>query len=301
MSDSSPDLLSHRKREDRGSLSRSASYQNLPEADVTGPVSPPLRRTFSDLTSPNQTPSPTKEDVAAGKDILRRTSIRSKNKDLAVAVSRVTESAEKLDEDNVSPNSEAPDVLLKIPETKPPEPVARPSKARAMSGRLVSLARKPWGSSLPSSRPESPSASNSPKPRALRIEDVPCQPPPPQPVFNSKEDTLQSDPGIETDAMLPPRKRTMLNKRPRRPMVAVVTHGHRDSVDSPNSPSTNSLRANNSFEKFSAALNVSTPVLPPMSKSAAASTTALAGTIDPPRKKDELWGVFRGLEADFQK
>ena len=300
MPDSSPDLLSHRKREERGSLSRSASYQNLPETDVTGPVSPPLRRTFSDLTSPNQTPSPTKEDVAAGKDILRRTSIRSKNKDPAVAVSHVAESTEKLDENDASPTSESQNVLFKFPETRPPEPVARPSKARAMSGRLVSLARKPWGSSSPLSRPGSPSPSKPPKSRALRIEDVSYESPPSQPDFNI-EGTSQSDLGTDPDSMPPPRKRTVLNKRPRRPMVAVVTHGHRESVDSPYSPSTTSLRPKNSFEKFSASLNVSTPVLPPMSKSAAASTTALAGTVDPPRKKDDLWGVFRGLEADFQK
>jgi hypothetical protein len=34
---------------------------------------------------------------------------------------------------------------------------------------------------------------------------------------------------------------------------------------------------------------------------ATASATNVSGGSDPARKKDELWNVFRGLEADFQK
>ncbi|KAJ5674144.1 hypothetical protein N7462_009583 [Penicillium macrosclerotiorum] len=67
-----------------------------------------------------------------------------------------------------------------------------------------------------------------------------------------------------------------------------------------------SLRHRSSFEKFTASLSVSTPVLPPMPKGAAAtaasfSQNAHSANDHSPRKKDELWGIFRGLEADFQK
>jgi hypothetical protein len=81
-----------------------------------------------------------------------------------------------------------------------------------------------------------------------------------------------------------------------------VAKGPEDSPGSPSSPSGNSLRHRSSFEKFTASLSVSTPVLPPMPKGAAetAAAYANAGT-DHARKKDELWGIFRGLEADFQK
>lgn len=304
MSDPSPELLGHRTREERerASLSRSASYQNLPETAETGPVSPPLRRTFSDLTTPSQAaPSPTKEDVAAGKDILRRTSLRSQNKDPAIAVTRVAdlpEKAEKLDEEEGgSPNFESQDAPIKIPETRPPEPVAQPSKARLMSGRLVSLARKPWGSSSPS-RPATPSP-NPPRTRALLTEDgQSLEDPPAQPDFKA---AVQPEISVDSDTTQPARKRTMLNKRPRRPVVAVVTqHGHSDSVDSQKSPAS-MLRPKNSFDKFTASLNISTPVLPPNSKPATASPMALSSSVDPPRKKDDLWGVFRGLEADNQK
>lgn len=299
MSDSSPELLGHRTREERASLSRSASYQNLPETADIGPVSPPLRRTFSDLASPSQAPSPTREDVAAGKDILRRTSLRSQSKDPAIAVTRVADlnqNAEKLDEEDVdsdSHSSESQDApSITIPETRPPEPVAQPSKARVMSGRLVSFARKPWASSSPSPKPH--------RTRSSPTEDAPpLEEPPAQPDFKA---AVQSEtPVDDSDTTQPARKRTMLNKRPRRPVVAVVTqHGHSGSVDSQKSPAS-MLRPKHSFDKFTASLNISTPVLPPNSKSTATSPMTLASSVEPPRKKDDLWGVFRGLEADNQK
>ena len=109
----------------------------------------------------------------------------------------------------------------------------------------------------------------------------------------------------------------MLYKRPRRPMVAVVSKGNSDSPDSPNSPS-QSLRNRTSLERFTASLSISTPILPPMPKGAAktvASYTNNGGDsgaktgnsvksndrYETSQKKDELWGLFRGLEADFQK
>lgn len=237
------------------------------------------------MTSPHRSPSPTKEDVAAGKDILRRTSLRSKNRSLGG--SRRSGSSEEQDQED-APTRESQDVLMTVPETRPPEPVARPSKTRAVSGRLVNLARRPWTSSSPS-RPDSPSSTKSSKSRVSHTEG---------------QSSTSSDRGTGNDTDTQPlsRRRTILNKRPRRPMVAVVTHGRNDSVDTPNSPSTNSLRAKSSLEKLSASLNVSTPVLPPMPKGAAATAAALSGSgMDPPRKKDDLWGVFRGLEADYQK
>jgi hypothetical protein len=38
-----------------------------------------------------------------------------------------------------------------------------------------------------------------------------------------------------------------------------------------------------------------------MPKGAVVTTGNFSGNVDLPRKKDELWGVFRGLEADYQK
>ncbi|KAJ5174390.1 uncharacterized protein N7482_000267 [Penicillium canariense] len=262
--------------EKNAALSRAASYTDLPTQSVES-SSPGLRRTFSDYAVPTLSDSPTKETVAAGKDILRRTSLRSKNKPgkspASVAHFTLSSSEDLKDTDAQHVNA-----------TKVPEPVARPSKSRSMSGRIVSLARKPWGSS-----------SRSPSPAAKRTKQRVEEQSPTRSGGRKMETT-------DLDGTPPSRKRTVLYKRPRRPMVAVVKKGNSDSPDSPNSPS-NSLRHRTSFEKFTASLSVSTPVLPPMPKGAAATAASFANssTSESLRKKDELWGMFRGLEADFQK
>ncbi|KAJ5155593.1 hypothetical protein N7492_008396 [Penicillium capsulatum] len=257
-------------------LSRAASYTDLPrQSTESGPTG--LRRTFSDYAVPTLSESPTKESVAAGKDILRRTSLRSKDKPPAVSHFTLSSSEDLKD-------TESQDAVAKVPETKAPEPAARPSKGRSMSGRIVSLARKPWGSS-----------SRSPSPSAKRTRQRTGDQSP------TRSTTRKTD-AADSESTPPARRRTILYKRPRRPMLAVVAKGHEDSPGSPSSPSGNSLRHRSSFEKFTASLTVSTPVLPPMPKGAAETAAAYANnTTEPARKKDELWGIFRGLEADYQK
>ncbi|PKY08153.1 DUF1765-domain-containing protein [Aspergillus campestris IBT 28561] len=285
---SASDIASNRTAEEHAFLSRAASYNHLPDLIQSDTPSPTLRRTFSDLASQHQSespPPPSKEDVAAGKDILRRTSLQSKDKS-TIAVSRFTVSAE--DVTDAPASASPPEPPPQVPMTRAPEPVARPSKARAMSGRLVSFARKPWASNS-TDRPPSPSAKNS-RLRPLRTEDSPPTAPMPP-----SRTSLQQESAAEQSAGSPVRKRTILSKRPRRPVVAVVTQSRDDSSSSPSSPSQQSLRAHPSLEKLPSSLNVSTPVLPPVPKGA---TTV---SVDPPRKKDELWNAFRALEADFQK
>lgn len=284
MSSSSPELATPHLDDDHVHLTHAASYNHLPDLAATEAGRPGLRRTFSDLNHPVQTESPSKEDVAAGKDILRRTSLRSKNKP-TIAVSRFTVSTVDVS-DPAGPETSVPPA--QVPETRAPSPVARPSKARSMSGRLVSLARKPWMSS-------SPPSGKSSRLRSLRTEEQTLNPPTTSPKANGQADSGSA----ETEPTAPARRRTILQKRPRRPMVAVVTQSRADSPSTPSSSSPQSLVAKNSLEKLTATLNVSTPVLPPVPK--APVTTNPAGTVDVPRKKDELWGVFRGLEADFQK
>ncbi|KAL3469813.1 hypothetical protein BJX99DRAFT_240537 [Aspergillus californicus] len=271
-------------------LSRAASYNNLPELPTSEPGSPELRRTFSDLTIQTPSDSPTKEDVAARKDILRRTSIRRSKDKSTVAVSRFTVSTEDLTNATPSQPKEFPKKELpKVPQTRAPSPVARPSKARSMSGRLVSFARKPWTSNSPI-RSTSPSKTS--RIRSLQGEDSSSQTP-------SSRSSGSLDLPRDSSAV-PSRKRTILNKRPRRPMVAVVAQSRDESSSTQSSPSPRSLLAKGSLERLTTAFNVSTPVLPPVPKTTITSGNFLGG-MDPPRKKDELWNAFRGLEADFQK
>lgn len=305
-------------QDEQAFLSRAASYNHLPDLAAAEPCPPSLRRTFSDLTHPNNSDSPTKEDVAAGKDILRRTSLRSREK-ATIAVSRFTVSSEDLtnpvDGETLGPTTNAPETPTpetrtvtgaqtaetRLPEVQvletpaPPEPVTRPSKARSMSGRLASLARKPWTSNSPYRSP-APSAKNA-RVQALRTEELSSpNSQPSTPKFSTQPDSAAS-----SDPTVPSRKRTVLNKRPRRPTVAVVTQSRADSPSTPNSPSPHPLSTKTSLERLTASLNVSTPVLPPMPKVPSSAANTHPGVVDVPRKKDELWAVFRGLEADFQK
>ncbi|KAL2854418.1 hypothetical protein BJY01DRAFT_38049 [Aspergillus pseudoustus] len=288
MSSPGPQVANNTHQDDPSDLlSRAASYNNLTELPSSEPGSPGLRRTFSDLTFQKQSDSPSKEDVAAGKDILRRTSLRRSKDKSTVAVSRFTVSTEDLTTDG--PPSGPPEPP-KVPQTRAPSPVARPSKARGMSGRLVSFARKPWMSSSP--RSTSPS-SKTPRLRTLQGEDSSSQTP-----SSRSSGSLELPPS--SDSAAPSRKRTILNKRPRRPMVAVVTQSRAESPSTQSSPSPRSLLAKGSLERLTSSFNVSTPVLPPVPKSTPSSTN-ISGGLEPSRKKDELWNVFRGLEADFQK
>ncbi|KAL4810482.1 hypothetical protein BDV18DRAFT_150655 [Aspergillus unguis] len=272
-------------------LSRAASYNNLPDLPTAEPGSPGLRRTFSDLTFQTPSDSPSKEDVAAGKDILRRTSVRRSKDKSTVAVSRFTVSSAEDLTDATRP-SEPPEPPPKIPQTRPPSPVARPSKARSMSGRLVSLARKPWSSSSSPNRSTSPSSKAPARLRSLQTDDAASQ-------ASSIRGSASLDLGPGSDSAMPSRKRTILSKRPRRPMVAVVTQSRADSPSSPSSPSPRSILAKGSLERLTSSLNVSTPVLPPTTKSSVAPGND--SVPDSSKRKDELWNVFRGLEADFQK
>ncbi|KAL4800522.1 hypothetical protein BDV19DRAFT_353191 [Aspergillus venezuelensis] len=272
-------------------LSRAASYNNLPDLPLSEPGSPGLRRTFSDLTFQKQSESPSKEDVAAGKDILRRTSVRRSKDKSNVAVSRFTVSTE--DWTDVPPSEPAEPPPPKVPQTRAPSPVARPSKARSMSGRLVSFARKPWTSSSPNRSTSPPSKTS--RIRSLQGEDSSSQTP-------SSRSSGSLDLATGPDPAVPTRKRTILSKRPRRPMVAVVTQsrGGPESPSTQSSPSPRSLLAKGSLERLTSSFNVSTPVLPPSSKPTS-NPSNTAGALESTKKKDELWNTFRGLEADFQK
>lgn len=288
MPPSSLEIANNNHANDRNHfLPRSASYNHLPSLSRSEPSRPDFRRTFSDLSTPTLSEAPVKEDVAAGKDILRRTSLRSKER--SAAVSRFTVSAEE--GDGVA-NDVSEGVEVKVPETRPPEPVARPSKARSMSGRLANFARKPWSSNT-EYRPPSPSG------KSATHRSFPSDEESPTPSSSSKSGQAGSVP--DPDATAPSRRRTVLYKRPRRPVIAVVAKSQEDHLSSPSSPSTQSTRSKGSLENLSSSLHVSTPVLPARSKAAASTASSFSSHLEPSQKRDELWGVFRALDADFAK
>ncbi|KAL1868369.1 hypothetical protein Plec18167_008294 [Paecilomyces lecythidis] len=274
-------------------LHRSASYNHLPDIKVED-ESAAMKRTFSDVNLAALRDSPSKESVETEKAILRRASQRTANAKPKIAVSQFTLSAEDL-KDATGVNIEDA-ATVPIPETKPPEPAVRPSRVRSMSGRLANLARKSWISTSSSSRSPSPTkGTNKQKGTPLKEssqvgEQDPSSLRPPVPEI--QEDIISKPPPTE-----PGRRRTVL-KRGRRPLSALVSRSKNDTLTIHPTPSSNSLRSRASMDRFASAVNVSTPVLPPVPKAPVVPPTA---GMDPPRKKDELWGVFRGLEGDYQK
>lgn len=268
-------------------LPRSASYTH-PITSSTESRPTDLRRTFSDVSSAPSNEHLSKETVATGKDILRRTSF---NSDDRPTIGHVPKSSYSTTDLVGKGNAVSYDESLRYPETRPPEPVARPAKGRSMPGKLASLARKPWTSN---SRPRSPS---------VRSEEKASTGPP----VNHTRTPSQTD-GLAvpaTDTTGETKKKAVLYKRPRRPTLAVVADGCADSTSptTPTSPSP-SLRSKSSFSKFTIQPNVSTPVLPPMPRSASANASFNSSgnpTPDPSRNRDELWGTFRILDADYQK
>ena len=268
--------------EEDASLSQSASYTDLSalsaSADSSAP--PPLRRAFSEHQVHGHTDNVRAKGSGAslGKGVLRRKSYRSKGKPSpeAIGASQLNLSTEDLV--NGSWNAGRPPQAggVGIPETKPPEPVARPAKGRFMPGRLVNMTWKPWSSS---SQTRSPTSLQSGKtPRELL---------PPLQV-----DSAASQPAVDD-------KQNVSYGRPRLPKLAVVADGGVSPV-TPTSPA-RSLRSKRSFSKLSSAPNVSTPVLPPASNGTPTSSIGGSDRPEVPRMKDKLWGVFRNLDVEYQK
>lgn len=258
------------------SLVQSASFTDLSAlSSADSSASPPLRRAFSDHHSPGNPDVPAKSSIALGKGILRRKSFRSKGKSAVIGASQLNVSTEDLV--NGGWNAEQSHDNVAIPETKPPEPAARPAKGRSMSGRLASLARN-WSSNAPSRSPSSLQSERN-------VRESNSQPPP------SQADSA-SNAAVEG-------KRNVPYRRPRLPKLAVVADGG-DGPVTPTSPAS-SLRPKRSFSKIPSAPNVSTPVLPPMPKSTPTSSIVSSDSPEVPRMKDELWGVFRNLDVEYQR
>ncbi|KAL1968364.1 hypothetical protein VTN77DRAFT_1893 [Rasamsonia byssochlamydoides] len=294
-----PDALSHPP---------SFSADPVPSADDdpdldSGPGSPGVKTTCK-----TESPAKEKENFLAGKGVFRRVTLRSPNGRSKVAGSRLTLSSEELDatlkekSHNVAAGNSSKDAQDAVPELVAPPPKAR---ARSVSGRIANLARKTWMSS--SSRSPSPAPKESPKEspketpkeapkqtqrRASRSREQ-------SPKRRVSAPSAESSPpkGDPEDAKTaapaePTRRKSVLSKRP---LSAFVS---RSKPEEPLlSPPSDSLRSKTSFEKLKS-LHVSTPVLPPLPRSTASS---LSSSVELPRKKDELWSVFRGLEADYQK
>lgn len=273
-------------------LHRAASFESTNEEDVQDtPVSPGVKRNFSDtsLSSKNES-STVKENFAAGKDILRRVTLRpsSKPKSLTrrTSTSEAPTTANTVPEVDITTPRERSGNLIGENKDKPrqdstPQIVVRPSKSRSVSGKIATLARVSWMSSSRSPSPArdakrgaSSSREQSPTPRSQSASTNGL------PLNSETKEPRPSNDDAQT-------KRPS-SKRSRRPLSAFVPRSK--SADPP-SPS---LRSRKSVDQ----LVSRGPDLPPLPNPPIPSSIP---ALEPGRKKDELWNVFRGLEADLQK
>lgn len=238
------------------------------------------------------------------RELLRRVSLISKNRTRAPESRRQqykfeVESPSSRDANGTpieKPTSNDSEVAVRQPPDGLPEVAARPVRVRSMPAmeRLATLARRSWISSSRSRTP-SPPTENSPQ-RTSRSRE---QSPPSSPSSRSRRSSLerlrqkqdQPEHDVAPERAGRPRRRSVLGRKVDRPRASSRSRSR--SVGPPSSVSS-------SFGKDSLETqNVSAPALPPLPKPGATPVPAPA---EPPRrKKDELWSVFRSLDADYQK
>ncbi|KAA8567029.1 hypothetical protein EYC84_010113 [Monilinia fructicola] len=195
-------------------------------------------------------------------------------------------------ERNLTPEytNSTPDEVPSVPQNSK----ASREKTKSVSGSFATFARKSWISS--SSRSPSPSNRKAGK----QTEDDgrnegPSQtastiPPPPAAVTAKVDHTIEED--IENPSKPPMKRTSTLRKIRQRPQSILGTFTSFSSVNSSTSSLPGSSIDNRSTPR------TSTDKVPPLPKNF--STEKLLG-VETPRKRDELWQAFRGLESDFSK
>ncbi|KAK2767811.1 hypothetical protein FQN54_003970 [Arachnomyces sp. PD_36] len=269
-------------------LNRPASYNHLPS--LNRPSDPDIKRTFSEHNLPLSAESAArleKDNVATGKDILRRSSLRSSG-DKAKRSGFTLPS-----EENDDATTNKPEVVNGGDNAKAD---SQPPKARSVSGALANLARKPWMASRspsPSSKGARRKAGRTRDSSPTRTDTSTLKPGSPSKPARHARTPSESRPELM-------RRGSVLSKKSSRPLnILTSSKGKPEPDNIPKSPSTHSLRGRASFERFTSAFGNSTSDVPPVPQPP-------VGTLQPPstessRKKDELWGVFRNLDADYQK
>ncbi|KAK2809836.1 hypothetical protein FQN50_003476 [Emmonsiellopsis sp. PD_5] len=263
---------------------RSASYNHLPSLEYHQDASQ-VKRTFSETNLTHSIEKQAKlnqDSFTTGKEVLRRSSLH-----LSKGKSRAKDPLPTL------PANGSPDAPTQRTENARGA-VEPPPKPRSVSSAFANLARKPWISRSPSPSSRETKAklakSNGQPPSKLAEAHASGKDSSPNPVSES--------PGIPlVDSS--PRRTDVLVKRNRRS----GNFGTKPKNDGPNNiqrrASLQSLRAKVSMDRLSGTSPKSNDEVPPVPVKRAGQLPQLK--VDPPRKKDELWSVFRGLDADFQK
>ncbi|KAL2388374.1 hypothetical protein RJ035_003353 [Blastomyces gilchristii] len=265
---------------------RSASYNHLPALGSNVSQSD-VKRTFSETNLPQLSENPVRLDqdsFMTGKKVLRQASIRLKNDR-----SKVKEFANSSSDGNV----QGPTKSSTQRDTDKTLSMERASKSRSVSSTIATLARKPWISS----RSPSPSAPREIRPKITKSNGVAS-------VNSIGNGTVEKDSHTKPQgpyAQLPEKSQrsSILVKGSRKSIISGAKPKLEDPSNSQKRPSFPSLRARVSLDRLSASPSGSNDDIPPVTQKRSGQLPQLK--VDPPRKKDELWSVFRGLDADYQK
>lgn len=276
------------------SLPRSASFTQIPTLITlhSTPESNSIKRTFSEnvLTNPggnafrqsfSKQASEGIEDIQErldGKSLLRRKSTRS------LVGHKITVSKFAL-----GPRRGTGDSAYESNSGNSVESLHPEIKRRFVSGSLTSFARKSWISSSLSPSP------NKEKAPADGIPGSNNAGPPSRPNAASQNDRENAPENGHRGT--PARRSSTINKS-RRPLSAFLGRASPE-LDTPSVPSIPKSYSTDRLPSMN--YNHSSSDKPPsMPKSMSSERLQGIGT-ESPRRKDELWGVFRALDGDFQK
>ncbi|KLJ10868.1 hypothetical protein EMPG_13786 [Blastomyces silverae] len=267
---------------------RSASYNHLPALGSNVNQSD-AKRTFSETNLPQLSAKQVrldKDSFMTGKKVLRQSSIRLTND---------RSKAKEFSTSFPDGNAQGPTKSSTQRGTEKPLSMERSSKSRSMSSTIATLARKPWISS----RSPSPSAREI-KAKASKSNAVAST----NSIGNGtvEKDSRTKPEGPYAQQLSFPEKSqrsSVLVKGSRKSTNYGAKPKSEDPSNSQKRPSFPSLRARVSLDRLSASPSASNEDIPPVPPKRSGQLPQLK--VDTGRKKDELWSVFRGLDADYQK
>ena len=261
-------------------IARAASYNHIPALNPER-KNFDAKRTFSEVNLSQCTESkPDSDDITTGKQILRQSSLRSSRENIKPQEPQFT-----------LPTEETPEKVDAPPNGKePPKPVERPQKPRSVAGALADRFRR---KKKRTSR--SPSPSRQPSSSSKSGEE-------PASTTNGQAVNRQrsKSSGGSASSERKPQDDATPARTERNAGATASKNKNGSSAGISRKPSLKTLRRRPSMDRFTASVGLSTKGAPPVPKPPKNQDLSLKPT-DIPRPKDELWSVFRGLDADYQK
>ncbi|KAL1953169.1 hypothetical protein VTO42DRAFT_3429 [Malbranchea cinnamomea] len=270
-------------------LSRAASYNHIstlyPEHKNID-----IKKTLSEFNLSQSTESWSQQSsygFTTGKEILRRSSFRSNRG-----------KSESKEPQFTLPTDDPPETANETRKEKDAvKVVERSQKSRSVAEVLVDrFRRKKWRSpQAPSPQPPQNEATHMPTENMFESDKHGCT----QPQGNK----FLGEPGEKklATSYTRPQDEAPVMQTARRFSLTTI---QKNKTETPSAlvkkSSLKSLRKRSSLDRLAASVGISITGIPPL-PSPPKNQELPSRTVDAPRQKDELWSVFRGLDADYQK